>query len=474
MVVARDGNRQVLSAVDAVAADQGLAAGMTLTQARAMRPGLAVHPADPAGDAAVLERLAAWCLRHAPLVSVDPPDGVWIDITGCAHLSGGESRLLRDLLRGVADQGLAARAAVADTPGAAWAAARFLTTDRPAACIPPAAQADRLAPLPVEALRLPDETAAALRLMGLDTIGALADRPRAPLVRRFGATLLSRLDQALGAVFTPITPLTPPALVQARAVFAEPLLGAEALAAALARLAGQVCQALERAELGVRRLDLLFERVDGAVPTIRIGTSRPNRDASHLARMLRERMERIDPGLGIEAMRLVAVEVERLVPGTGGLLAGGPAACPPAALTDRLLNRFGAQAVYGVAVAESYVPERSVRRLPPGQPQAGDWPAGAPRPVRLLAEPNPIEAMALLPDHPPVAFTWRRVRHRVRQAEGPERIAGEWWRRDGEVRSVRDYYRVEDEAGRRFWLFRRGDGTDPGTGDGRWFLHGFF
>jgi protein ImuB len=197
--------------------------------------------------------------------------------------------------------------------------------------------------------------------------------------------------------------------------------------------------------------------------------------------MLDERLEQVDPGLGVEAMRLVAPQTDRLayVQASVRLTETDGAGQDIAPLVDRLTNRFGAQRVYRIGAVESDVPERAVRRLSvltvlgavPGQ---GNWPPDLPRPVRLLDPPQLVEAMALLPDHPPVAFTWRRVRHRVRHADGPERIAGEWWKRDGEMRSVRDYFRVEDEEGRRFWLFRRGDGTDLVTGDMRWFLHGFF
>ena len=476
VVVAHRDNRQVLCAVDHVAEAQGLAAGMPLTHARAMVPDLVVHPADPAGDAAALDRLAAWCLRYAPLVAPVPPDGIWIDVTGGAHLFGGERRLLRDLLDRLADQGLDARAGIADTPGAAWAAAHFLASRQDkAAIIPPEAQAATLAPLPIEALDLPPETAADLRLLGFETIADMTATPRAPLVRRLGARVVARWDQVRGAAAEPITPLVPPGLIQARETFEEPLLDAEPLGACIDRLTQSVCSALERGGQGARRLDLLFGRVDGVTLTIRVSTVHPSRDARHLGRMLRERLARIDPALGVEVMRLVATRADTLAPVTGALLGRDQAGPPTAELTDRLVNRFADHAVYSLLPIESRIPERSARRVPPHlSPPAAMGLRGPPRPVRFLVEPSPIRAMALLPDCPPVAFTWRRVRHRIRRAEGPERIAGEWWKRDGEILSIRDYYRVEDESGRRFWLFRRGDGSAPETGDGSWFLHGFF
>ncbi|WP_428484968.1 Y-family DNA polymerase [Rhodopila sp.] len=482
VTVARDGNSRVLAAANAVAQNLGLRPGMKLAQGQALVPGLAIHDADPQGDAAALVRLAGWCLRYAPLAAADPPDGLWIDVTGSTHLQGGEAAMLHDLVRRLTRQGLAARAAVADTPAVAHALARFgadpVTVVPPDAAVPPN--------LPIQALRLPPTIVASLRLMGFDQIGALANAARAPLVRRFGALLATRLDQASGKTFESIMPVVPAERIQARLSFVEPLLTPEAFSAVIARLTVLVCADLERAGRGARCLDLLFERVDGSLQVIRIGSARAARDVRHLARMLDERLEQVDPGLGVEAMRLVVSADDRVgfiqtfvsLADTG---ANSPDIAPMdiAPLVDRLVNRLGETRVYRLAPVESHVPERSVRKMPPleallGSRRGQGWPADLPRPVRLLDPPQPVDAMALLPDHPPIAFTWRRMRHRVRRADGPERIAGEWWKRDGEMRSVRDYFRVEDEDGRRFWLFRRGDGSNADTGDMRWFLHGFF
>jgi protein ImuB len=333
---------------------------------------------------------------------------------------------------------------------------------------------EMLLPLPIEALRLPAAIRDGLRLMGFDRVGQLAATPRGPLVRRFGAIVATRLDQMFGAVFEPIVPAIPAELIQERLAFMEPLLTAPAFSAVIARLTATICTALEHAGQGARRLDLLFERVDGTIATLRVGTARPSRDARHLARMLDEKLERIDPGLGVEAMRLIVTRADALSHTQTATLSGPPEP-DIAALVDRLSNRLGTERVYRAEPVESDVPERSVHRVPALQRGGGkSWPADLPRPVRLLDPPQPVDTMALLPDHPPLAFTWRRVRHRVKHADGPERIAGEWWKRDGEMRSVRDYFRVEDEDGHRFWLFRRGDGEDSATGDRRWFLHGFF
>lgn len=461
----------MIAAVDAAAAKAGLWPGMTVAQAQALIPGLGVTEARAADDTAALERLAGWCLRYAPLTAAAPPDGVWIDVTGTTHLHGGETKLLRDLVSRLLAQGFAAHAAVADTPGAAHAVVRF--GGDVTAVVPVNGQEIVLSALPLAALRLPQDTLDGLRLMGIERIGALAAMPRAPLVRRFGALVVQRLDQALGRVPETIEPRFPPDLIQTRLTFVEPLLTPEAFAHVIDRLTRTVCAAMDRAGQGARRLDLVFERIDGTTQAIRIGTARPSRDARHLGRLLRERLERVDPGMGVEAMRL-------LVPRTDAVVAEQTNALAPpepdiAPLIDRLANRLGSDHVYRIAPVDSAVPERSVARVPAQEGTvSGGWPADRPRPVRLLDPPQPVEALALLPDHPPLAFTWRRVRHRVRRADGPERIAGEWWKRNGEMRSVRDYFRVEDEDGHRYWLFRRGDGENGVSGDMRWFLHGFF
>jgi protein ImuB len=465
-----DGHRMIVAAADPAAQVLGLQAGMALAQAQAMVPGLTVLDADPVGDAEAVSRLAAWCLRLSPLTAPDA-DGLWIDATGCSHLHAGEAEMLASLLTRLAQDGIAARAAIADTPGAAHALARHGADG--CTIVPPGTATAAIAGLPIAALRLESDTILALHRLGFETVGALAATPRAPLARRFGSAVLLRLDQATGCVAEPITPIIPPEIPAARAAFPEPLLTAEAFAAAIGRLTRQVCAAMERNGQGARQVDLLFERVDGMVQVIRIGTARPTRDPRHLARLLDERIETIDPGLGVEAMHLVVPLAEPLAYTQAANLAAEPEA-DIAALVDRLTNRLGPARVWRAAPVESDVPERSVRRVAALAPPDGQtWP-GWGRPARLLTPPQPVDALALLPDHPPIAFTWRRHRHRVRRADGPERIAGEWWRRDTETAAIRDYWQVEDEAGRRFWLYRRGDGVEAATGDLRWFVHGVF
>ena len=309
--------------------------------------------------------------------------------------------------------------------------------------------------------------------LGIERVGQLAALPRAPMVRRFGTQAALRLDQAFGHAFEPLDPLLPRNVAQQRMVFPEPIGRLEDLKRALASLTHALCRDLEQRGEGVRRLDLLLQRVDRRSAALRVGTARPTREAPHLVRLFDERLETIDPGFGIEEMRLVASKVEPL--GERQMRAHGLEEAPPDADMSRLVDRLGARLgpgqVYRIAPVESRVPERSVRRVPALAPPSGlVWPASLPRPTRLLDPPEPIVATALLPDHAPALFVWRRVRHRVVKADGPERITGEWWLSEREVSSVRDYYRVEDEAGARFWVFR----DAPAAQGGRWWLHGVF
>jgi protein ImuB len=481
VLAARQGSRRLITATSPHAASLSLFAGMAVSQAQAMVPSLRIGEADPAGDTAALKRLAAWCLRLSPLAAPCAPDGVWIDITGCAHLHGGEAALLGKLTHRLAEAGLHARAAIADTPGAAHAVARFAAhavarfAATPLTIVPPSGQAAAIAPLPIQALRVAPDIAEALSRLGFDTVGQLMETPRAPLTRRFGATALRLLDQALGRVPEPIEPILPPDLCRVRHSFPEPISTADDLARVTTMLATQLCEKLHRRDQGASRLHLVFTRVDGTTATATIGTAAPTRDAAHLTRLLHAHIETIDPGFGIETAMLAAPLVQRL----GARQTLSALTAPPEAdlsgLIDMLCTRLGPARVFRTQPVESDIPERALRHVPPGTVMRPDsWPAHLPRPPRLLHPPRPIEAVALLPDQPPVRFTWRRISHRIRRADGPERVFGEWWRSDAELAAVRDYFQVEDEAGQRFWIFREGDGQDPGTGNLDWFLHGFF
>ena len=473
-LVHREGGRRVLYAVDPAARRLGLVRGMAAAKAQALVPGLTLLPADPAADHEGLHRLALWALRHlSPVVALDPPDGLLIETSGADHLHGGEAAMLAFLIDRFAGAGVTARAAVAQSRGAAHAAARFLESDK--AVIAPGAVETLLKPLPLKALRLAPALVREMRMLGFERVCDIFHEPRAPLALRFGPEPGRRLDQALGRIGEPFDPVRPPDPVEARRLFGEPIGAAETIARYIAKLVAVLCPALERRGLGARRLDLLFRRVDSGFQAIRVGTATPVRDEKRLTRLLCEKIETVDPGFGIEEMILTATLAEPFVEKQATSSLSGEVEADLSGLVDVLANRLGAGRLYRFEPVESDVPERSVLRVPPlapGSPPtwSGEWP----RPARLLPRPERIETMALLPDHPPVWFSWRGVRRRIRAADGPERIFGEWWKRAAERAAVRDYFRVEDEAGERFWIFRSGNGEDPETGSHDWFLHGIF
>ena len=463
LVTASSGaNRQVV-AVNRAAQVQGLRSGMPLAQAMALLPDLRIAPHDPEADGRVLAALAERCSLFTPWSAVDCGAGLWLDVSGCGHLFGGETKLLEQLTGRLRGLGLTARAALANTPGAAWAWARFGDAAAPILEDP-----EGLAPLPLAALRLEPGIVADLSALGLRRIGDLLGLPRAQISLRFGREVMWRLDQALGAEPEPISPLRPPVEYRAHASFAEPIARPEDIARALDHLLDGLCRQLEGQGLGVRRLDFTLFRVDGTLARAAIGTSAPSRDPVHLARLFRDRLAEIRPGFGIEAACLDAPLTQAQAAAQTDLEGGGGEAHLPR-LLDALSNRLGPKRLMRMVPRPSHVPERSTMRSPAAAPVSiGDWPAGR-YPIRLLEHPQPIEAMAPIPDAPPLRFRWQGALHQVVRADGPERIAPEWWHEEADER---DYYRVEDAQGLRFWLYRLGHygQAEPP----RWYLHGVF
>jgi protein ImuB len=495
VTVHKIGSRVEVAAACPAARALGALPGMALTQVRAATPDIAVRDADPAGDHADLSALAvALARRWSPVVALSDPDGLFIDLTGVAHLHGGETAMAQRIVRLLARLGFAARIGIADSAGAAWGLARHATGGKVVRLVPGAGIAP-LAPLPVAALRIDDATQELLRRLGVETVGALVALPRAPLVRRFGRTVALRIDQASGHAAEPLDPVVPGTPIAVEQRFAEPLLTADPIAHWLTQLIDRLATDLAAQGRGCRVLLLAATRVDAAVQTLRIGFSRPVREPAHMLRLLLRQIERIDPGFGIEALALHVLRHGPL--GAEALardLADGERT-DLAPLVDTLVNRIGPRRLWRTRAVESDVPERSVASAAPLDQDAPaaprlrredvrlldtravdhPWHVRWPRPVRLLHRPEPIDhVLAEMPDRPPLRFTWRGETHRVVRGDGPERIAGEWWQRSGERDAVRDYFRVEDEAGHRFWLFRRGDGTRPETGDLTWFIHGAF
>lgn len=482
-LVIRGAGGQRLHAVNRTAARLGLTPGLTLTDARARVPALVTAPADDRGDIRALTALARWSGRWSPVVAPDPAgpglDGLILDITGCTRLFGGETALLDAMMEGFAELGFSVRLAAAPTIGLAWGAARFDpdSRNRPL-CIDPDTAADRLAALPVEALRLAEGVSSRLRALGLTRAGLLLQQPRAALARRFGLDLPRRLDQARGQESEPLDPIRPARAFRSSLRFAEPVPGLDPIKTALPHLVGPVCDQLTNAGRGARRLVLSLVGSNGRAVRVAIGTAAAERDSGHIIRLLGESLDRLeaDFGLGVEALHLTAPSTAAFT-ARQARLDGTPGEEATSHLVDRLRLRLGETGVRRAASRESWFPERASgwRTADHAQDIYVTTSPGLPlkRPLLLLDRPEPVEALAEVPDGPPRVFVWRRVRHRIAHAEGPERIAPEWWRpaRSGQPLLSRDYFHVETAEGHRFWLYRAGlygRETDVPC----WFVHG--
>lgn len=465
-----------LAAVSPEAATLGLFPGQKATDAKALVPELITAEAEPDADAEALTALVLWCVRFSPAVAADAPDGLILDITGVAHLWGGEAEMMADLRRRLRSAGLPFRLAIADTPGAAWALAHF---GPDGAIAPPNGQAALLGPLPPAALRLEPAAAAQLARLGLTRLDQLIGLPRAPLARRFGAGVVGRLDQALGHAPEALTFRRPPTPWVARLALLEPISAPEDMARVTEDATASLCARLETANRGARRFEITFHRVDGKALPLTVGLSLAGREARRIARLFMPKLETVDPGFGIECVTLAAYAVEAVSGRQTRIEAGLAPAVEDglAPLIDRLANRLGPERVWRAQPLESHVPELAVGRAPPLEGAGAAWDRETPRPMRLFRRPEPLEAVtALLPDDPPNQFRWRGRLHRVRRAEGPERIGEEWWTRPIDavgIDRVRDYYRVEDQDGGRFWLFREGLFNDP-SAPPNWWMHGLF
>lgn len=477
------GNMQI-AAANPRAARAGLRPGLPLAQARARLPDLATVEADRAADARTLHDLARSAGRYTPFVGLDPPDGLVLDVTGCAHLFGGEQGLLDDLMARFARWGFCARAAICDDP----ATARGMARHGPGGVVPAGQAQTALEPLPVAALDLPQETVATLERLGLKTVHLVLKQPRKALVRRFGPDIARRIDQIRGLRSEPVTPLAPvPPLVFERR-FADPATQSEAVLASLSCLAERLCEALARRGEGVRRVNATLFRTDGAVHGTEAGTSEPLADARRILEILTPRLEavwsRMEGDGGVDLVRLAADGTEPLDPWQRTLDGDEGARADLARLVDILSARLGEDAVRRLAPNDSHQPAEAERHLcahealspPPWRSDRADAArrAGAPmRPLKIFEPPEPVEAMAGVPDGPPVRFVWRRVVHHVALAEGPERIAPSWWDMPAGDGLTADYYRVEDMRGQRFWMLRRGlYGRE--TRAPQWYLCGVF
>ncbi|MCO5730573.1 DNA polymerase Y family protein [Rhizobium sp. SSA_523] len=471
-VIARAGSKRWVSAADAAARKAGVRVGMPAAKAQAIFRGLLLVDADPAADAAALDRLGLWALGHySPIVAVDGTDGIVMDTEGADHLQGGELPMITGIVNLFRSRKLTARVAIADTWGAAHACVRAISRD--VVIVPPGEIIRAVEALPISLLRLPEKVVQDLRVLGFQTIGELSNTPRAPLALRFGPEVGRRLDQMYGRMSDPIDPIRTAELVEVSRAFQEPIGAAETINKYVGRLVVQLVTELERRGLGVRRTDLIVHKVDNTIQAIRAGTAKPARDIAWLTKLFKDRTEKIEPGFGIEKLVLVAVSTEPLAQEQKASSLVEEEVQDVTPLIDIFANR--GQRVYRVAPFASDVPERSVRRIEAvDAEETAGWVSHWRRPIRLFDRPELIQAIALLPDYPPASITWRGRRHRVKRADGPERVFGEWWKHPNELEAVRDYFAIENDEGERFWIFRSGDGLDPETGSHRWFMHGIF
>jgi len=460
----------IIHAATKAAAERGARPGARLTDARALDPALIAVPADPAGDAALVQRLAIWASRWSPLVEVDG-NGLKLDVSAVAHLFGGEHGLARDIQRRFARIGLTVRVAIAPTAAAAWALAHHA----PGLCDDDDLET-KLAPLPASALHLDPETVRTLERLGLKTIGALTAVPRLALARRFrGAEdVVDALDRALGKKPEPLTavPFDPPP--RALLKLEEPATHPEAAAQALERLIPALVGELEQRWLGTRQLSLSGYRVDGSVAVASVATAIPSREPKHLQRLLADKVAALNPEFGFDAFALTADWTEDLGAAQDNLVEEPSGERELARLVDRLTVKLGPERVRRPQAAESHLPERSsewVAAVSSSLPQSGGEERS--RPQRLLDRPEAIDVIYATPEGMPRRFMWRRAAHDIARVEGPERIAPEWWRQPSSTR-LRDYYRVEDADGRRYWIYREGLIGDGRGGPPNWFIHGLF
>lgn len=464
MIVTETGNRIFVSTVNEPAEQEGIAPGMSLADARTLYPGLAVEPVDCAADTAFLKHLARWCRQFTPVVALSPPDGLLLDVTGCARLFRGEANLMAAIGARTLDLGIEARTGLADTPGAAWAIAHYGTSGTIAE---PGRGREFIKHLPVAALRLDASTIATLKRLGLDQISSLLPLPSSAIARRFGKASLSRLRQALGTEPEPLDPLPFRPAFTARMGFPEPIALSDDVKASLEILTARLCQRLQRERLGCRRLVFTIHRVDGSTQAITAGTSEAVAKPEHLTFLIEEHLDELDAGFGIEKVEVRMPVIEPRGPVALQLThAAEPVALP--ALIDRLGNRIGFDNVLRFAPADSHIPERafSANAAAYCGAETNTWPE-LPRPLRLLQHPQPLDRMTAK------SFSLHGREHEIRHREGPERIMPEWWWDDPKwLSGPRDYWRIEDGGGQRLWIYRTPHISLQAKT--RWYLHGVF
>ena len=468
---APDHGRMMVTAVSSLAVGLGVVAGVRAADAKAICPGLEVLDDKPGRQRNLLRGLGEWCVRYSPIVAIDEfgMDGLLLDVTGCTHLWGGEREYLKEIASQLAGKGYTVRVAMADTPGAAWAVSHY---GKITPLIPAGEHPEVLLGLVPEALRLEQPVLDKLRKLGFYHIKSFASMPRSVLRRRFGENFLLRLAQALGSEEEVLIPLKVPVPFSERLACMEPIRTRTGIEIAITKMLECLCKRMQTEGKGLRTGVLTGYRIDGKVVQVAIGTSGATHSVDHLFKLFQIKIEKIRPGLGIELFVLDAPKVDDVEAPQEQMWTSKPGLDNQSVirLLDRVAGKIGAHVIHRYLPATRYWPERTVLQARSvSEKSAAKWQVEKPRPTELLHQPDPIEVMALIPDHPPKFFVYQGVRHQVVKADGPERIEREWWLDRGEHR---DYYQVEDEQGRRYWLFR--SGHYGGEQKYQWFIHGFF
>lgn len=467
LVVAEKG-RMIIRSASHPARVAGIKPGMVAADARAILPELQVFNDQTDQVATLLNRLAEWFIRYTPIVAIDPPDGLVLDISGCAHLWGGERAYIQNITSRLKASGYHVRAAMADTIGTAWAISHY---GQIKGIIEPGDQADALLPLPPSALRLEKDTLARMYKLGFYQIRSFIQMPRAMLRRRFGQQLLDRLAQALGEVQEAIQPICPVEPYQERLPCLEAIRTATGIEMGLKKLLEMICLRLLKEGNGLRKAVLKSYRIDGKMQKIEIGTNSPTRNVAHISKLFELKTGTIQPGLGIELFVLEAPVVETLTLEQETLwnITQGSDHTEVMNLLDKIGVRVGIQAIRRYQPDEHHWPERSFKPDPSlCKKNTLSWRNDVMRPICLLSKPERIDVTAPIPDYPPMLFRHKGILHKVSKADGPERIEQEWWLQQG---LHRDYYVIEEENGARFWIFRLGH---YGADTPKWFIHGYF
>ena len=461
-------NRVVVTAANKLAVAQGIHKDMVLADAKALYPSLHVLDDKPNLTTQLLDQIAAWCIRFTPIACANYPDGVILDASGCTHLWGGEEAYVKDITSRLTNRGYSVRVAMADTIGCAWAIARYGNTS----IVEKGKQIEALAPLPVDTLRLEEETNVLLYKLGLRQVKDIIKLTRTSLRRRFGTVLLQRLSQAIGEEEEHITPVYTIAPYQERLPCIEPIKNRGGIEVALQYLLNNLCSRLCKEGKGLRKAFFRAYRLDGGTSGIEISTAQAAQSIEHLFQLFSIKLSTIEPKEGIELFLLEATVVENAVVKQEGLwrLQNATIDTKVLDLMDRFAARFGQEAIQRFLPTEHYWPERSFKRANDLSEQPStEWKLDRPRPLQLLIPPELIKVSAPVPDYPPMNFQYKGKLHKIVKADGPERIEQEWWIHEGEHR---DYYAVEDEEGRRYWLFRSGHYSEDNKP--QWYLHGFF